>query len=228
MTTPTLFCWSSGKDSAFALHLLRRDPAVDVVGLLTTVNETHDRVAMHAVRRALLRAQAAAAGLELWEVRIPSPCDNATYEVRMREAVDRAVGAGVRAMAFGDLFLTDVREYRERMLRDTGLECLFPLWGRETSTLADDMIASGLEAIITCVDPRQLDRSFAGRPFDRAFLEDLPDTVDPCGERGEFHTFVHAGPMFSHRIEVEVGEVVDREGFVFADVDFSRKDSPEG
>lgn len=219
MTRPrALLAWSSGKDSAWTLHVLRERGDVEVVGLLTTVNEAVDRVAMHAVRRALLDAQARAAGLPLRSVPIPSPCPNLEYERRMAAAVARARADGVTAIAFGDLFLDDVRAYRIRTLAGTGVEPLFPLWGRPTDRLARDMLAGGLAATLTCVDPAQLDPRFVGRRFDAALLDELPATVDPCGERGEFHTFCHAGPMFAAPIAVRVGEVVARDGFHFADL----------
>jgi uncharacterized protein (TIGR00290 family) len=210
--------WSSGKDSAWALHVLRQRAEVDVVALATTVTEAFDRVSMHAVRRELLRAQAERARLPLWEVAIPSPCSNAEYEERMRGLVRRAVDAGAEHMAFGDLFLEDIRRYREKNLEQTGLTPLFPLWNVPTSTLAHEMIAGGLEAYVTCVDPRQVPAALAGRRFDARFLEALPTAADPCGENGEFHTCVVAGPMFEGRISVSPGDVVERDGFVFADL----------
>ncbi len=213
-----LLAWSSGKDSAFSLHVLRTRADVQVVGLLTTFNETHDRVAMHAVRRSLLEAQAAAAGLPLHVVPIPSPCPNEVYEAAMTRALDAARAQGVEGVAFGDLFLEDIRRYREERLRDTGLVPLFPLWGRPTAELAKEMIGSGLRARLTCVDPRVLPVEFAGREFDDALLRDLPSGVDPCGENGEFHTFTWAGPMFRQPIPVVLGETVVREGFAFADL----------
>jgi uncharacterized protein (TIGR00290 family) len=218
MKTKALLAWSSGKDSAWALHVLREEGAVEVVGLLTTLNEAYDRVAMHAVRAELLRAQAEAAGLPLWPVMLPWPCSNEQYEAAMGAALERARADGVEAVAFGDLFLEDVRRYREERMRGSGLEPLFPLWGQPTDALARRMIAGGLRARITCVDPKQLDASFAGREFDAALLADLPPSVDPCGERGEFHTFTVAGPMLAREVRVRAGEVVDREGFVFADL----------
>lgn len=213
-----LLSWSSGKDSAWALHVLRQDPAVHVVGLLTTFNEAADRVAMHAVRRTVVEAQAAAAGLPLWPVMIPSPCPNEIYEERMRAALDRAREEGVGGVAFGDLFLEDVREYRESRMAGTGIRPLFPLWGRPTRELAGEMIAAGLRARITCVDPRKLDRSYAGREFDSALLDSLPEDIDPCAERGEFHTCCYAGPMFDGPLALDSGDVVERDGFVFADL----------
>lgn len=213
--------WSSGKDCAWALHRLRARQDVDgveVVALLTTLNESAGRVAMHAVREELLEMQAAAVGLPLVKVLLPQPCSNAQYEAAMERAMERARGEKVEAVAFGDLFLEDVRRYREERMAGTGIEPLFPLWGSETGELAREMVASGLRARVTCVDPKQLDRSFAGRIFDDAFLDDLPDGVDPCGERGELHTFCYAGPMLAQAIAVEPGEIVERDGFVFADL----------
>jgi uncharacterized protein (TIGR00290 family) len=215
---PVLLAWSSGKDSAWTLHALRQRRDVEVVGLLTTINEAYDRVAMHAVRMTLLEAQARAAALPLTLVRIPSPCSNQQYEAAMGAAVGAARAAGVRAVAFGDLFLEDVRRYRERQMAGTGLQPLFPLWGRPTGALAHEMLAAGLRARITCVDPRVLPASFAGRSFDDALLRDLPAGVDPCGENGEFHTFAWDGPMFSSPVSVRAGEIVERDGFVFADL----------
>jgi uncharacterized protein (TIGR00290 family) len=210
--------WSSGKDSAHALAEVRRQAELDVVGLVTTVTATYDRVAMHAVRRTLLERQAAALGLPLAVVELPSPCTNEIYEARFAAALEQAKSHGITHVVFGDLFLADVRAYRERQLATHGLVPVFPLWQRETRELAHDMVASGLRARLTCVDPRCLDRSFAGRVFDDALLADLPASVDPCGERGEFHTFVTHSPLFAAPIAVELGEVVEREGFVFADL----------
>ena len=212
-----LLSWSSGKDSAWTLHLLQHDPAIEVVGLLTTVNTAFDRVAMHSTRRSLLEAQAAAAGLPLWIVPLPWPCPNEIYEQRMADACNRAIRERVDAIAFGDLFLADIRAYREKQLAPTGLEPLFPLWKIPTDQLARAMIAGGLRAKLTCIDPRQLPASFAGRDFDSSLLADLPHTVDPCGERGEFHTCVYDGPMFRGPIPLESGQIVERDGFVFAD-----------
>jgi uncharacterized protein (TIGR00290 family) len=218
ITTPkTVLCWSSGKDSAWALHVLRQR-GIDVVGLLTTTNVEFDRVAMHAVRTELLRGQATAADLPLIEVPLPYPCSNTEYESRMSAAVPSLCDQGVTQMAFGDLFLEDVRRYREERLKDTGITPLFPLWGLDTHALAHAMVAAGLRAHLTCVDPKQLAPSFAGRPFDESLLADLPPTVDPCGERGEFHTFAHAGPMFHSPIPITRGPVVERDGFCFADL----------
>jgi uncharacterized protein (TIGR00290 family) len=213
-----LLSWSSGKDSAWTLHVLRQAAEVSVVGLLTTINEVHDRVAMHAVRTEVLRAQADAADLPLWPVPIPSPCSNAEYEAAMGAALVRARAAGITVVAFGDLFLEDIRRYREEKLAGTGLAPIFPLWKRPTDVLARDMIRGGLRARLTCVDPKQLPATFAGREFDAALLAALPQSADPCGERGEFHTFAYDGPMFRHPVPVRTGEVVEREGFVFADL----------
>ena len=213
-----LLSWSSGKDSAWTLHRLLQDHDVQVAGLLTTINETANRVAMHAVRRALLEAQADALGLPLRVIPLPSPCPNLDYERIMSQACRQAVAEGIEAIAFGDLYLTDVRKYREQQLRGTGLEPLFPLWGTPTSELASEMIASGLQAKITCVDPRVLDPAFAGREFDASFLTDLSPHVDPCGENGEFHSFVYNTPEFREPLDIRVGEIVERDGFIFADL----------
>jgi uncharacterized protein (TIGR00290 family) len=210
--------WSSGKDSAWALHRLRQDPDIEVVALFTTLNQQFDRVAMHAVRRELLELQAKSVGLPLWTVPLPWPCSNEQYEVRMRDLCARAINEGVQAMAFGDLFLADIRAYREKQLASTGIEPLFPVWQIPTADLARTMIASGLRAKITCVDPKVLPMEFAGREFDSQFLADLPSSVDPCGENGEFHSFVYDGPGFGQPISVSVGEIVERDGFVFADL----------
>jgi len=213
-----LLSWSSGKDSAWALHVLRQQGEYEIAGLVTTINEAADRVAMHAVRSTLLAAQAESAELPLWPVPIPSPCSNEQYEAVMTCVIDRARREGVSAFAFGDLFLADIRAYRERQLAGTGLTSLFPLWQIPTPTLARDMIASGLRAVLTCVDPKQLPARFAGCAFDGDLLAALPPGVDPCGENGEFHTFAYAGPMFERPIAIAGGEVVERDGFVFADV----------
>ena len=201
-----------------SLQVLRERQDVEVVGLLTTVNDTHGRVAMHAVRRVLLQAQAEAAGLPLFEVPIPYPCPNETYEAAMASALAEARDRGVTGVAFGDLFLEDVRRYREEKMATTRLTCHFPLWGKPTKALAEEMIASGLRARLTCVDPRVLPAHFAGREFDRLLLDELPAGIDPCGERGEFHTFAWDGRMFAHPLAIRNGEVVTRDGFVFADL----------
>ncbi len=219
MTRPkAIVSWSSGKDSAWTLHVLRQRDDVDVVGLLTTVNEVHDRVAMHAVRVELLRAQADAVQLPLWPVPIPSPCSNAQYEAAMAAALAEVKQTGVTVVAFGDLFLEDIRRYREEKLQGTGIRPIFPIWKIPTDVLAREMISASLQARLTCIDPKQLAGSFAGRAFDHALLTDLPSSVDPCGERGEFHTFAHDGPMFRWPVPIKSGEVVERDGFVFADL----------
>jgi uncharacterized protein (TIGR00290 family) len=213
-----LLSWSSGKDSAWSLHVLRQQAEYEVVGLLTTFNEVAGRVAMHAVRRELVERQALAAGLPLWAVPLPWPCPNEEYEYLMTQVCTKAFTAGIEGIAFGDLFLEDVRSYRERQMRDTGLQPIFPVWGLPTRALAEEMIACGVRAKLTCIDKRILDASFAGRSFDENLLAALPDGVDPCGERGEFHSFVHAGPMFNAEIPVSVGDSIVREHFVFADL----------
>ena len=217
-----LLSWSSGKDSAWALHVLNRTHPGTVAALLTTVNEAVDRVAMHAVRRDVLAAQARMAGLPLRVVPIPHPCPNDVYEARMATAVAGAVADGFTHVAFGDLFLEDVRRYREERLARSGLEPMFPVWGLPTARLAEDMIAAGLQARLSCVDTRVLDPRFVGQSFDRSLLNDLPRNVDPCGENGEFHTCVTAGPMFANPLDVEVGETVTREPFVWADLGLRR------
>jgi uncharacterized protein (TIGR00290 family) len=222
-----LVSWSSGKDSAWLVHVLRQSDDVQIGGLLTTINESVDRVAMHAVRTELVEAQARALGLPLTKVGIPSPCPNDVYERAMAAAVARAVADGFTHVAFGDLFLEDVRRYREEKLAGSGLSPLFPLFGADTSALARQMVAGGLRARITCVHPPVLDASFIGREFDAALLDDLPPDVDPCGERGEFHTFAYRGPMFSRDIPIESGIVVHRDGYVFADL-VARTDPANG
>ncbi|MFN2582121.1 MAG: ATP-binding protein [Candidatus Dormibacteria bacterium] len=219
MTRPrALLSWSSGKDSAWALHVLRSRGDVDIVGLLTTVNEGFARVAMHGVREALVREQARAVGLPLRPVPLPWPCPNDAYEAAMSTALARARDDGVTHIAFGDLFLEDIRAYREERMAAAGFTPVFPLWGLDTSELARDMIAGGTRATIVCVDPAQLDARFCGRSYDTALLSELPSWVDPCGERGEFHTFVSDGPAFQHPVACTPGEIVQRDGFVFADV----------
>jgi uncharacterized protein (TIGR00290 family) len=213
-----LLSWSTGKDSAWALHVLRQQGRYEIAGLVTTINSAFDRVAMHSTRRALLEMQAEAAGLPLITALLPWPCSNADYELAMKRVCDQAIADGVTAVAFGDLFLTDVRAYRERQLAGTGLEPLFPIWDRPTDELAREMVSSGLRARLVCVDPKQLSPDFVGRDFDQALLNDLPAGVDACGENGEFHSFVYAGPMFSQEIPVMPGEKVERDGFWFCDV----------
>lgn len=210
--------WSSGKDSAWALHLLRQRHDLEVMGLMTTVNQAFARVAMHSTRVEVLAAQASAAGLPLRTIALPWPCSNEQYEACMGDCIRALQAEGVHAVAFGDLFLEDIRAYRERQLAGTGLEPLFPLWQMPTRELALAMIAAGLKAKLVCVDPKQMDARFAGREFDAELLRDLPASVDPCGERGEFHTCVYAGPMFARPIAVATGEVVERDGFVYCDV----------
>lgn len=213
-----LLSWSSGKDSAWALLVLRQQSALHVVGLLTTFNEEAERVAMHAVRRELVEAQAAAAGLPLIPVMLPYPCTNEVYEERMKVAIAEAKAGGVTHIAFGDLFLQDIREYRVRLLEGTGVEPLFPIWttAEDTPDLARQMLDTGLRAVLTCVDPKQLDKEFVGREFDADLLAELPAGVDPCGERGEFHTFCYRCPEFSREISVVEGDIVERDGFWFA------------
>jgi len=210
--------WSSGKDSAWALHTIRLRQELEVVALLTTVNAAFARVAMHAVRESLLAAQADAVGLPLVKVPIPNPCPNQTYEKAMAEAMAQARAEGVTHVVFGDLFLQDIRRYREEKLAACGMTPLFPLWGVDTAALAWEMVGSGLRAYLTCVDPKKLDASLAGRVFDAGLLREFPAGVDPCGENGEFHTFAFAGPMFRAPLSAKVGQVVEREGFFFADV----------
>jgi uncharacterized protein (TIGR00290 family) len=211
--------WSSGKDSAFALHQARQLGLAEIVGVLTTVTEKYDRVAMHGVRHALLDRQIEALGLLAVKILIPSPCPNEVYEARMAEACAAIKTRGVEHIVFGDLYLEDIRAYREKNLAAIGIKPIFPLWQQDTSVLAHDMIASGLVAHLVCVDPKRLDVSFAGRRFDLSLLRDLPAGVDPCGENGEFHTVVSAGPMFRQAIPLAIGAIVERDGFVFADAE---------
>jgi uncharacterized protein (TIGR00290 family) len=213
-----LLSWSSGKDSAWALHLLRQQSDVEVVGLLTTVNEHFDRVAMHAVRMDLLRRQTESLGLPLRLISLPFPCGNEVYEERMRAAIGAAQADGIEGIAFGDLFLADVRQYRERMMQGTGITPLFPLWGRPTAELAREMTVGGLRAQITCIDPRCLPVKLAGKEYNDDFLKALPEGVDPCGENGEFHSFAFNGPMFNRPVEFAIGETVERDGFIFTDL----------
>ncbi len=214
----TLIAWSSGKDSAWALHEIRRSGAYEVVGALTTITESFNRVSMHGVRRELLDAQLAAAGLKPMLVPIPYPCPNEVYEARMAAALADVRASGVTHVIFGDLFLEDVRRYREQKLTGTGIAPLFPLWHRPTDQLARAMIDAGVETYLVCIDLKKLPRAFAGRKFDTALLAELPQGVDPCGENGEFHSCVVAGPMFAQKITVKVGDVVERDGFAFADL----------
>jgi len=218
MPKKTLLSWSSGKDSAWALHVLRQQSEVEVVGLMTTVNQLYQRIAIHAVRLELLQRQAEAVGLPLHIIDLPYPCSNSQYEAAMKKFIEQSRQQGIECMAFGDLFLADIKEYREAKLSGTGITPLFPIWLTPTDKLAREMITSGLRAVVTCVDPEQLPASFAGREFNEEFLSSLPADVDPCGERGEFHTFAFDGPMFSKPVNIEVGEITEREGFVYADV----------
>jgi uncharacterized protein (TIGR00290 family) len=210
--------WSGGKDSALALRALREELATEPVALVTTFTADYDRVSIHGVRRELVEAQAAAVGLPLVEVPIPAGCSNDVYEARFAAALDAPPLAEVPAVAFADLFLADIREYREAWFERLGRTTVFPIWGRDTAALAREFVEAGFEAVLVCVDPRRLDPSFAGRAFDAALLADLPVDVDPCGENGEFHTFVHAGPIFARPIPIEIGEINRREGFVFCDL----------
>ena len=210
--------WSTGKDSAYALHVAREELGVDIAALHTTVTADHDRVSMHAVRRELLEQQADRLGLPLRVVALPTPCSNDEYERRMSASLARGRAEGIDQIVFGDLFLEDIRAYREARLAETGIRPIFPLWLRDTRTLAAEMLDAGIRARVTCVDPRQLEPAFAGRQFDRAYLKDLPPAVDPCGERGEFHTFAFDAPGFRDAVEVVSGQIVERDGFVFADL----------
>ena len=225
MKRQILLSWSSGKDSAWSLHVLRDHPEVEVIGLLTTVNAHFQRVAMHGTRRELLQAQADAARLPLWEIPLPWPCSNEVYEEAMAQACASAVRKGISGIAFGDLFLEDVRRYREDRLRCTGLEPLFPLWGRNTRELIVEMIDGGLRARIVCLDPSKLSADFVGRDLGSELLRRFPAGVDPCGENGEFHTFAYAGPMFTAPVSITAGESVTRDGFLYADV-LSRSEMP--
>jgi uncharacterized protein (TIGR00290 family) len=213
-----LFCWSGGKDSAMALHALRAAGNCRIAALLTTITEGYDRISMHGVRRVLLERQAESLGLPLHPVLIPPQCVNATYEQRMRDALAQHFAGGVRRVAFGDIFLEDLRAYREKNLAQVNMTAIFPLWKRDTRELAREFVANGFRAIAVCVDPRVLDASFAGRELDASFFDDLPAGVDPCGENGEFHTFVFDGPIFKSPIGVRTGETVVREGFCFCDL----------
>jgi uncharacterized protein (TIGR00290 family) len=218
METPIIMCWSGGKDSAYALWRLQQDSRFRVEGLLTTVTEGYDRVSMHGVRNALLEAQSSALGLPLIKVSIPPACPNSMYERRMAEAIDGLKARGIHAVAFGDLFLEDIRAYRERQCAGAGIQPHFPIWGEDTAELARRMIGEGFRATLCCVDPRKLGAEYAGRAYDSDLLDGLPSGVDPCGENGEFHTFVHGAPNLSAPISIRPGEVVEREGFVFADL----------
>jgi len=218
MAPRAVISWSSGKDSAYALHEVRRAGSYDIVGALTTITSEYDRVSMHGTREALLDRQMDALGLPCHKIYIPAPCPNEVYERQMLAAMQQLIRDGVEHVIFGDLYLQDVRDYRETRLAQVGMRAVFPLWQRPTRPLAEEMIAAGMRATLTSVDPRAVPASFAGRTYDTTLLADLPETADPCGENGEFHTVVTAGPMFAHDIAVTTGDVVDRDGFVFADV----------
>ena len=218
MRLPLVFAWSGGKDSAMALHCLLRDSEFEVAGLLTTVTEGYERISMHGVRRELLQQQAASIGLALEEVRIPQQCPNTTYESQMAEAMLRYRDRGILHVGFGDIFLRDLRAYREEKLAQAGMSCIFPLWDVDTRELAERFMAEGFRARTACIDPRKLDRSFAGRELNAEFFRDLPIGVDPCGENGEFHTFVFDGPIFGSPVPVVTGQVVERDSFVFCDL----------
>ena len=216
--TKVLLSWSSGKDSAWTLHLLRQQPNIHVAALLTTFNSEANRVAMHAVRRLLVEAQSERTGIQLWPVELAWPCSKLEYDDRMRIVCQRAAAEGITAVAFGDLFLQDIRNYRERQLQGTGLTPLFPVWQIPTDKMSRDMMAAGVKAKITCVDASKPAKSFAGHEHDLQLLQALPSGIDPCGENGEFHTFVYDAPVFSGPIAVRTGEVIERDGFAFADL----------
>lgn len=220
MKTKILLSWSSGKDSAWTLHTLRRQPDVEIIGLLTTFNQSNNRVAMHGVRMELVEKQAEAAGIPLWPVPLPFPCSNEEYEASMRVVIERAQHAGVIQVAFGDLFLEDIRAYRENMMTGTGIHPIFPIWRMrsETKALAKEMLKNNLRTVLTTVDPKRLNPSFAGRLYDEGLLDDLPEGVDPCGENGEFHTFCFDAPIFAHPIPIQAGETITRDGFVYTDL----------
>jgi uncharacterized protein (TIGR00290 family) len=218
MKKKTLLSWSSGKDSAWALHVLKQDPEIDIAGLFCTVNKEFGRVAMHGVRVELLRKQAQSTGLSLHMIEIPYPCSDNEYADIMKQFVKEAQGNSIENFAFGDLFLEDVRKYREENLKGTGITPVFPLWGIPTGVLSKEMVSGGLKAVVTCIDPNHLTNDFAGRLYDKSFLTDIPAGVDPCGEKGEFHSFAFDGPMFNFPIEVFLGEIVERDGFVFSDL----------
>jgi len=218
MKKRTLLSWSSGKDSAWALHVIRQDPEIDLLGLFTVVNKVYGRVTMHATRANLLQCQADALGLPLQIINIPHPCSNEKCDLIMQSFVNNAKQDGIECMAFGDFFLQDIRQYREKQLQGTGIKALFPIWNISTDTLAERMLSSGVEAYISCLDPRKVPKTLAGRRWSVTLLGELPENVDPCGENGEFHTVVVDGPMFRESIPVRIGETVERQGFVFADI----------
>lgn len=218
MKRKILLSWSSGKDSAWALHVLQKDPHIDIVGLFTTVNQAFGRIAMHGVRLELLQMQAQSVGLPLHIIHLPHPCSNEKYVEAMSAFIEEMAKTGIESMAFGDLHLKDVRQYRENQLKDSRITPIFPIWGIPSEQLSMDMVKSDLRAIVTCVDPRQLPVEYVGREFNESFLEDIPKSVDPCGENGEFHTFVFDGPMFQKPIRISPGEIVSRDGFIFVDI----------
>ena len=218
MKKPALLSWSSGKDSAWSLQVLNQQNDIEIVGLFSTVNQEFNRVAMHAVRVELLQLQAVSVRLPIQLIPIPYPCSNSQYESIMNKFIEKTKANGIEYFAFGDLYLEDVRKYREHSLVGTGINPVFPLWGMNTKSLSEEMIDSGLKARITCVDPKQLSTDFAGIEYDKSFLELIPDNADPCGEKGEFHTFVYDGPMFKERIKISAGETISRDGFVFTDL----------
>ena len=209
--------WSSGKDSAYALHLLLKDPSINLLGLFTTVNQKFERVAMHAVRLRLLKEQAKQIGLPIYIIEIPFPCSNADYERIMSEFITKIQNDNIEAVAFGDLYLEDIRDYRIAQMQDTGIEPIFPCWGIDTTELSKMIIDIGIRAKIACIDPKQLANEFAGHDYNQTLLDTLPEQVDPCGENGEFHTFVYDSPSFTHPINIKQGETVERDGFVFTD-----------
>jgi len=218
MKRKTLMSWSSGKDSAWALHQLQQDPTIEVTGLFCTITGEFKRATMHAVRVELLKQQAQSIGLPLELIEIPYPCSNDAYGEIMGKFIEKAKQANIQCIAFGDLFLEDVRNYRQEKLAGTDIEPIFPLWNIPTNELAQQMLDGGLKTVITCVDPKQISKDFVGREYCQSFLNDLPQTADPCGEKGEFHSFVFDGPMFNHPIDISLGEVVERDGFIFIDV----------
>jgi uncharacterized protein (TIGR00290 family) len=214
----TLLSWSSGKDAAWALHVLRRDPDVEVVGLLSSMNRKYDRISMHATRRDLALKQAEAVGLPLETIELPDPCTNEDYDAIMRQFIAQAADRDIQCMAFGDLFLEDIRKYREEQLDGTGIEPIFPLWGTPTTDLAEQMLSAGIEAYVSSVDLKKLSMRFAGRKWSRDLIAEFPEDCDPCGENGEIHTIAVNGPMFQKPVPVEVGEIVERDGFAYADI----------
>lgn len=218
MRKKTLISWSSGKDSAWALHVLRQDPNIDIVGLFCTVNKVFDRVTMHGVRSELLKQQAQSAGLPLDIIKVPYPCNNDEYVAIMKDFILMAKEKGIEYFAFGDLFLEHVREYREILLQGTGITPLFPIWGVSTTILSQQMVSNGLRAVITCVNGDQFSQEYAGREYNESFLEDIPSSIDPCGENGEFHSFAFDGPMFQYPIRVVAGETICRDGAYFTDL----------